>query len=154
MDILTWIEKNRPGEIADRGDLIEIAHHSGEHSTLWKRNTRSNYQSLKKLGQSYTDFDGLDLFSSTFKFASIESPKSKNGVVITFSLAQLKEEVSLHGCDFPSNSVPFMYQAGIGYYAVDIDTGEIYECDSESGELSDRYDSLEELMEDWLAAVS
>ena len=143
MDILDWIKSNRPGEISDLSDRIEIAHASGEHSTLWKKKTEASAQSLEKLGELYSVFDGLDLFSSTFKIASINEPKSKNNVIITFTLNQLKNEVASLGCDFPEWSVPFLYQAGIGYCAINPESGHILECDSESGERSDEYGSIE-----------
>ncbi|MCO8125240.1 hypothetical protein NHH03_26115 [Stieleria sp. TO1_6] len=154
MDILRWIRQKLPGVIEELEDRLEITHESGEQSTLWKRTGNSGFDSLQVLGTIYTDFDGLDVFSSTFKFASAEMAKSKNGVDMTFSLALLKQEVSQLGCDFPSASIPFMYQAGIGYGAVDVQTGVIYECDVDSGERSDEYNSLEELMDEWLAAIS
>jgi len=153
MDILKWIEQNRPGSIQDMGDRIEIAHNSGEHSTLWKRVDDSCPVVLEKLGQVYSGFDGLDLFSSTFKFAATDSPRAKNGVTLVFTLDQLQQEVTSKGCNFLYDAVPFMYQAGIGYGALNVQTGEIYECESEGGEPSDKYSSLEELMDDWLAAV-
>ncbi len=154
MDILEWIELNRPGRIQEIGDRIEIAHDSGEHSTLWKRVISSCPVALEKLGQVYTKLDGMDLFSSTFKIAASDSPKAKNGVILTFTLDQLKREVSSKGCDFPNDAVPFMYQAGIGYGALNVRTGAVYECESDGGEPSNEYSSLEELMNEWLAAVS
>ncbi|MFO1064051.1 MAG: hypothetical protein U0892_09325 [Pirellulales bacterium] len=154
MNILQWISLRRPGRIQDMGDRIEIFHESGEHSTLWKRLDESYPRALKKLGQVYSEFDGMDLFSSTFKIASSSNPKAKNGVTIAFTLGQLQKEISSSGCEFPSDSVPFMYQAGIGYGALEVSTGAIYECESDGGPPSDKYISLEELMDDWLAAVS
>jgi hypothetical protein len=154
MDIIEWIMRCRPGHIQDMGDRIEIFHDSGEHSTLWKRLDESYPEALEKLGPVYSKFDGMDLFSSTFKIASSHSPKAKNGVTLVFSLGQLQQEVSSRRCDFPSDSVPFMYQAGIGYGALVVKTGAVYECELDGGEPSDKYNSLEELMDDWLAAVS
>jgi hypothetical protein len=154
VDILGWIIRCRPGHVQDMADRIEIFHDSGEHSTLWKRLDASCPKALERLGPVYSKFDGMDLFSSTFKIASSNSPKRKNGVTMVFSLGQLQQEVSSTGCDFPSDSVPFMYQAGIGYGALEVTTGAVFECESDGGKPSDKYNSLEELMNDWLAAVS
>ncbi len=154
MDILDWIMQKRPGSIQDLGDHIEISHESGEYSTLWKRVNDTCPASLHILGPIYSSYNGMDLFSSTFKIAASDSPKGKNGVAIVFSLGELREEVSAIGCEFPKNSVPFLYQAGIGYGAVDVDTGAIYECDTDGGAVCDEYASIADLMDDWLAAIS
>jgi|LakMenEpi03Aug12_release.lakeMendotaPanAssembly.Ray.scaffolds.fasta_scaffold130690_5 hypothetical protein len=152
MDFLDWINRNRPGKTQDLPDRIEIAHESGEHSTLWKRSDNSDFARLRKLGTVYMQFDGLDLFSSTFKFASVLIPRVKNDVMVIFTLEQFESEVASVGCHFPELSVPFLYQAGIGYCAVDIASGRIYEYDAETGQ-SDEYESLEELLDEWLAAI-
>jgi len=152
MDILDWINRNRPGKTQDLPDRIEIAHESGEHSTLWKRNDSTDFSRLRKLGTVYMQFDGLDLFSSTFKFASVLIPRVKNNVMVIFTLEQIEIEVASVGCHFPELSVPFLYQGGIGYCPVDIASGRIYEHDAETGQ-SDEYESLEELLDEWLAAI-
>jgi hypothetical protein len=152
MDILDWINRNRPGKTQNLPDRVEIAHESGEHSTLWKRSDNTDLSRLRKLGTVYLQFDGLDLFSSTFKFASVLVPRVKNDVTVIFTLEQLEREVASIGFQFPELSVPFLYQAGIGYCAVDVASGRIYEYDVETG-LSDEYESLEELLNEWLAAI-
>ncbi|PQO37440.1 hypothetical protein DTL21_05715 [Bremerella cremea] len=152
MDILDWILRNCPGRVETLADRIEVFHDNGDHSTLWCCNDEAGIQQLRALGSVYSRFDGADLFSSTFKFASSSVPRVKGGVTMTFTLGQLIREVESIGCKFPRTSVPFMYQAGIGYYAVDSRSGRIYEFDSETGDY-DEYESLEQLLDDWLSAI-
>lgn len=68
-------------------------------------------------------------------------------------LADLDLEASRFACDFPELALPFMVQAGIGLYAVGRDTGRIYEWDSEAGDVSASYETVEEVLDEWLAAV-
>ena len=85
--LLDWLLESRPGSVSEMEDRIEISHDSGEHSTLWKRSESADASgALTTLGDIYTNYDGADLFSSTFKIASVNQPKSKNGVTITFDL--------------------------------------------------------------------
>jgi hypothetical protein len=56
MDFLDWINRNRPGKTQYLPDRIEIAHESGEHSTLWKRSDNSDFARLRKLGTVYMQF--------------------------------------------------------------------------------------------------
>ena len=154
MDILSWIQQNRPGRVHDFGDRVEVAHQSGEHSTLWKRQDGDYPAPLNGLLDCYKVYDGIDLFSSTFKIASILKPQQVDGVHITFTLQSLASETSAKNCMFPSGSVPFMYQAGIGYYAVQAPLGKIYEWDAETGEISDEFDSFESIINEWIDAVT
>ncbi|MDM4015941.1 hypothetical protein [Roseiconus lacunae] len=154
MNLHEWIERSRPGSVEEFVDRIEIAHECGEHSTLWKSTTDGRSHVGGQLGNTYLDYDGIDLFSSTFKFASTVDPKLRAGVKMTFTLKQLQNEVGDVGCNFPESSIPFLYQSGIGFYAVDVVSGRLYECDADSGELSDEYESLEALLDDWIIAVT
>ena len=47
-----------------------------------------------------------------------------------------------------------MYQAGIGFYALGEKTEKIYEWDTEENELSGEYNSVEEVLGEWLEALS
>ncbi len=153
VEILTWIQNNRPGIVEDLGDRLEISHQSGECSTLWKRTGNQYLPQLTRLGDCYTQYDGIDLFSSTFKLASTYHPQQADGVQLTFTLDQIAREAKANNCGFPLGSVPFMYQAGIGYYAVAADSPTVYEWDMESGELSDEFESLEAILTEWISAI-
>lgn len=154
MDILSWIQKNHPGAVQDIGDRLEVVHESGEHTTLWKRRGVERLSPMEELLDCYRTYDGMDLFSSTFKIASLVHPKTVDEVRITFTLQSLAWETKETNCVFPHDSVPFMYQAGTGYYAVDATSGTIYEWDIESGEISDEFDSLEAILNEWAEAVA
>ena len=154
MDILKWIKLNRPGKIEQLEDRIEIAHKTGEHSTVWLNNLKEKRDDIKNLGDMYNKYDGMDLFSSTFKVAALDTPKSKNDVLIVQNLHQVAEDLySLHP-KFPEESVPFMYQAGIGFYAVGIKSGKIYEWDEEENELSGEYESVQEILDEWAKVMA
>ena len=156
MNLLDWIKANRPGNVIEHDDRFEIEHQSGDHSTLFKNSaahagTMSSYISL---GDTYTAFDGADLFSSTFKIASISVPKSVGDVELVESLSKFQDWVKHLNPSFPESVVPFMYQAGIGVYAVGEESGKIYEWDDEQGALSDEFDSLDHVLTEWLDAVT
>jgi hypothetical protein len=55
---------------------------------------------------------------------------------------------------FPENSIPFMYQAGIGFYAVGIKSGKIYEWDTEGSQLTAEYPCIYDILNEWVDAVS
>ena len=46
-----------------------------------------------------------------------------------------------------------MYQAGIGFYAVGIESGKIFEWDDEAGAVSTEFDCVEAVFDEWLEAV-
>lgn len=154
MDILDWIAANRPGEIRQFRDRIEVIHDSEERSTLWLNNLELKSDNMEHLNEIYTRFDGMDLFSSTFKIAAMDRPKSKNGVVILPTLQQIAEDLNSLHPEFPEDSIPFMYQAGIGFYAVGVKSGRIYEWDEEENVLSGQYESVEDILDEWLKAIA
>lgn len=154
MDILEWIKKNRPGKIEEFKDRIEIAHNTGDYSTLWLNNQTVQNGMLIKINELYCKYDGMDLFSSTFKVAALYTSKSKNNVVLVHNLQQIAEECNSLQPEFPEDSIPFMHQAGIGFYAVGIKSGKIYEWDEEENELSGEYKSIQEVFDEWVKAIS
>ena len=58
----------------------------------------------------------------------------------------------MEGAVFPANSTPFMYQAGIGFYAVS-PQGIIYEWDTETREMSGEYCDVLTIFDEWLEAT-
>jgi len=154
MKILNWLLTKQPGQVNEYSDRFEISHDSGEHSTLWKKVSNIVPEYLVGLGDIYTEYDGMDLFSSTFKVSSNTSAKSAEGVEIVENIEQFNEYVATMNPVFPEESIPFMYQAGIGIYAVGKKSGRIYEWDTESSELSDEYENLETIFEEWLDAIT
>ena len=154
MNIIDWIDANYPGNITEYDDRFEIAHLSGDHSTLFKNLSQKGGGVLTKLGDSYRKFDGMDLFSSTFKVSSIDAARSTEGVALVEPLSSLSSYASSLSSKFPEVVVPFMYQSGIGIYAIGIDSGRIYEWDEEQEELTGEYDSLDEIFQEWLDAIA
>ncbi len=154
MKILNWLLTKQPGQVNEYNDRFEISHDSGEHSTLWKRESGEVPEYFVGLGDIYIEYDGMDLFSSTFKISANTSPKSAEGVEIVDDIEKFNEYVTTMSPIFPEESIPFMYQAGIGLYAVGKKSGRIYEWDTELSELSGEYVNLEEIFEEWLNAIT
>ncbi len=154
MDIIEWIKLNRPGKIKQLEDRIEIAHDTGEYSTIWLNSFEVENDDIKNISELYNKYDGMDLFSSTFKVAAINAPRSKNDVLLVQSLYQISIDVNSLQPEFPEESIPFMYQAGIGFYAVGTISGKIYEWDEEDNELSGEYESVQEILDEWGKAMA
>ena len=154
MNVIDWILAKRPGELYEYDDRFEISHESGEHSTIWKDKSTGDSDELTNLGEIYAKYDGMDLFSSTFKISAKKSAKSVEGVELVDSIEEFGKYVSTMTPVFPEKSIPFMYQAGIGVYAVGVRSGRIYEWDTEELELSGEYGSLVEIFEECLDAVA
>lgn len=155
VDILEWIKKNYPGKMKQFKERIEIVHDDGTYSTIWL-NTKfvSNDDRLKRITYLYKKYNGMDLFSSTFKVAAIDTPKSKNNVELVQNIAMLTKDINFLHPEFPEKSIPFMYQTGIGFYAIGIKSGKIYEWDEEDNELSGEYESVQEILDEWLKAIT
>lgn len=153
MKIIDWINLNYPGNMLEYDDRFEIAHQSGDCSTLFKNSSKRRIDVLSKLDAVYLDFDGMDLFSSTFKIASINSVKVVEGVELIEPLSSLGGYASSMLAKFPESAVPFMYQAGIGIYAVDAKSGKIYEWDEEQMKIANEYDHLDNIFQEWLDAI-
>lgn len=153
MDIIEWIKINYPGRINQINDRIEIIHNTGEYSTLWLNTLKLKKDIIGKLNEIYSKYDGMDLFSSTFKVAALETPKRINDVIIVQSLRQVAKDLNPLQPKFPEESIPFMYQAGIGFYAVGIASRKIYEWDEEENNLSGEYKSIVEILDEWVKAI-
>jgi hypothetical protein len=154
IDIIKWIQAKRPGRVERLGDRIEITHDTGEHSTIWVNTLQSRGADLEHLSDIYHLYDGMDLFSSTFKIAAINEPKGKSSVVLVQSLAQFAADVKSANPCFPEPAIPFMHQAGIGFYAVGTKSGKIYEWDMEEQRLSAEYANVFDILNEWLKAMS
>ncbi len=154
MNIINWILAKRPGKVDEYGDRYEISHDSGEFSTIFKNINSESGKWLKTLGDTYLKYDGMDLFSSTFKLSSMQSAKTVESVELVDSLRDLSKYVSTVGAKFPEDVIPFMYQAGIGIYALGKNSGRIYEWDIEELTVTGEYSTLEDIFEEWLDAVA
>lgn len=153
MDLLKWIQRERPGKLIEHPNRVEIEHVSGEHSTLWFNTGYECPDGLKGLDELFRKYDGADLFSSTFKIASIKEPKFRDGVQLTFTLDQIEAEFSKCDAALPGLAVPFMIQQGIGIYSVSDSGNVIYEWDTELDELSEEFPDLIAIFGQWLQAV-
>ena len=152
--ILRWIEENKPGEAEQHGSELRVTHRDGDVSSLWLRPQSVEIpKQLEHVREVYERFDGADLFSSAFKIAAIREPKTRSGVTIVPSLAELMAETLAGGCHFPEEATPFMIQTGIGLYAVALSRRVIYEWDDVAMEVSGEYSEVGEILEEWQLAV-
>ncbi len=153
MDIIEWIRIRCPGKIEKFEDRIEIAHDSGDYSTVWLNKSNHKREGLQKLKNIYFQYDGMNFFSSTFRIASVNNPKIRNNVVLVQTLQHLSDDIKIMKPEFPEKSIPFMRQDGIGFYAVGIKSGIIFEWDESENELSGEYKSVIEVIDEWLEAI-
>ena len=153
MTLIEWIQENRPGKVQEKSDRFEILHNDGEHSTLWKRLKTIQPESLNLLNDLYSEFDGIDLFSSTFKIASIKEVKSRGGVRFISTLNDYRKELDVFKPEFPEKCIVFMMQQGIGFYSIGIESGIIYEFDIEFNKISRQFNSIYEIFTDWVEAI-
>ncbi len=153
METLPWLLEKLPGEIEHKANRIMIRHHCGERSTLWVNDNVTTPEALLLLGDVYSRYNGMDLFTSTFKLFAIDGPTYSGDVPIVGSLDELKNEITGLTISFPESAVPFMYEAGIGYYAADRSRGTIYKWDACEHRLTSEYSGLDCIFEEWLKAV-
>jgi hypothetical protein len=152
--IIRWIEAKKPGVLSRVGDELRVSHTDGDVSSLWRREDRTRVPiELQHVRDLYEELDGADLFSSAFKIAAISGRRTREGVVIAPSLADLQEEAEQLDCQFPEGATPFMLQAGIGLYAVARSQALIYEWDTDQGVIANTYEHVEEILDEWLSAV-
>jgi hypothetical protein len=153
VNFLDWLLGKRPGTVTRTDDRIEIAHSHGDFSTIWvRRDGAASLPGQGDVAEFYKLYDGASLFSSTFKIAAIEEAKQRNGVKLAFSLKEIQEEFDRGKVVLPEPAVAFMYQAGIGIYCASTASEQIFEWDTETGEVS-VFPSLVSIFEEWLDAA-
>ena len=153
-NIIEWINVYRPGIITEEIDKVKIIHSNGEHSILWKIDSQLIFpEKYSILKQFYEDFDGMDLFSSTFKIASIINPKIENNVTLTFSINEINNEYKKALKLISEPSIVFMHQAGIGMYALGMKTNAIYEYDDGYNKITNKYKNIFEIIYEWHKAL-
>jgi len=152
MDLMEWLLEKRPGVVTRLDDRIRIAHERGGNSSLWLNKGVAGPICNGELEEFYRLYDGADLFGSTFKIASIEESKRIGNVNITFALGKIQAECDGLGVSFPSDTFPFMYQAGIAFYAASNTSDLIHSWDTETG-CRESYGSLFAIIQEWIDAM-
>lgn len=151
--LLDWLRHRAPGAEEVIADELRIRHGRRGVSSLWYRSDPIIVPPALRPLQLYETFDGADLFSSTFKVASIASGRVRGDVEIVPSLASLEADALREGAEIPTGATPFMVQAGIGIYSV-APSGRIYEWDSELGEISGEYGDVLAILDEWWGAMT
>jgi len=143
-----------PGTIRRLEDRYQIDHTNGDISTLWlKEKTVIAPVSLQNLHLIFDEFDGADLFSSTFKVASLNTSRALNGVEITPTLTELSNLVNTEPSLVSQRGVPFMAEAGIWLYLFDPASLMIHKWNIEDHEACDSYASIQSIVEEWVKVV-
>jgi hypothetical protein len=154
MNLREWIDQNKPGQVTLDKDFVEILHEDDDTSILWLNKDQQCPAILLGLGEIFEIYDGIDLFSSTFKIASIETPKIEQNVKITFTLKEIEDEFLQFKATPPEQSTPFMRQAGIGIYLYGNLTEKIYLWDTELLRFTSKYENIYSIFDKWLSDVS
>jgi len=152
VDFVNYLLSKAPGTIADLDNEVRISHSSGKVSVLWKNRGIPVPSDLDQLKDFYSSYLGASLFSSVFKICSISDNLKRGDVKVVFSIATLQQVILDERVRFPSDSIPFMTQAGIGYYALGPD-GTIHEWDTEEAALTGRFDGLCQIVDEWAMAI-
>lgn len=152
MKLDEWIASMKTGHKKQTDSCIVIDHEDGDTSHFYiKRHTSQNLEwvpeSIKLL---YEEFDGMDLFSSTFKICSLKEPIVIGGVTIITSISELEERMS--NIKFPEPALPFMKETGNWIYAASLNSNWIYSFDIEYGSI-DKHRSFYEIIDNWLTAT-
>lgn len=150
MMFLEWLVSRVPGATQWQDSLLEVSHNSGDKSFLWRR--EGNTPLPAEIGGVglYAEFDGMSLFSGTFKVASSRVPRALRGVNVVPSLAEMNAYAREDGAEFPDGVIPFMMQAGRGFYGVEPEGGTIFLWDTETDELRTIGLRLDDVFEAWL----
>ena len=152
MDLAAWVLEADPGPREDAGDHIMIHHVSRGTSTLWRRTPGTLLPPAIEVLGPYEMWDGADLFSSAFKLAAVAGARSLGGVAITPTFVDLQREAAASGWQVSSGAVPFMLGSGQWLYAA-TPSGLILEFDLEEKTTGSEFQSLEQVLEEWLENV-
>ncbi len=151
--LLDWIQRNFPGRVTEHLDRLSINHFDGSCSDIWRRTSATPPPPLfHALGDAYWKYDGMDLFSSAFKLASLTEPRYLSGSWIVPTLDQLAAQAAGDRVAVPNGGVVFMTQAGIGYYFV-TGEGRILEWDTASRSIAETFTALDEILNQWRDAI-
>lgn len=153
MEFIDWIISKKSGAKRETDEYIQIIHDDGNFSHFYYKTELSKKfdmipRSIKFL---YREFDGIDLFSSTFKVCSIERPVIISKVTILSSLSTLREKMT--EIKFPEPSVSFLNETGNWIYAASTKSDNIYSFDVEYGDIG-VYNSVYEIIENWINATT
>lgn len=151
IDFLVRLE---PGEVSHGKESCQVLHNSGDVSTLWLKNPEfSGEPRLARISEFFSDFDGADLFSSTFKVASLFGDRVVNGNSIVGSFEDLRLLARKEHALSDEALIPFMTEAGVWLYLFDPVSSCIRKWDLEYHEECDSYATLESIIEEWFSAV-
>lgn len=147
-----WILSKKYGTKKVTPECTQLLHENGETSHFYTR--ESTAQNKIELPESinflFENFDGIDLFSSTFKICSNKNPVSINGVDLISPISEMAYRMS--EVDFPEPAIPFMNETGNWIYAASLKSNCIYSFDIEYGDI-EKHDSVYEIIENWINAT-
>lgn len=154
--LLNWLKEKSVGKYEEHDDYMCLIHDDGDVSTFYKRTNNEDISVLpSSIREIYQYYDGIDLFSNTFQIASFSEAVSIDGENVICSLSELAEKVI--NLKFPEPVIPFMLEYGDmegnqWIYAAAVNSNKIYSFDTRD-EIYDIYDSIEQILEDWIEDV-
>jgi len=152
-EFIRYIASVVPGEIHKHEDRYQIEHSNGDVSTIWLKPAGViTPASLHQLC-IFDEFDGADLFSSTFKIASTGISRCLNSVEITPTFAELDAIMGSEPLLSSTEVVPFMSEAGIWIYLLEPASSTIRKWNIEDHEECDSYPSLKAIIEEWVSVI-
>lgn len=152
-EFIRYIATVVPGEIHRHEDHYQIKHFNGDVSTIWLKPSGMIMPSSLKQLRIFDDFDGADLFSSTFKIASTGTSRRLNGVEITPTYAELDAIIAGEPLLIGNEIIPFMSEAGIWIYLLESASSTIRKWNVEDHEECDSYPSFEAIIEEWVSVI-
>lgn len=153
MKFLEWLLLKAPGDTVMGSELIEIAHHKGEDSSiLWVNDGADVPFPAGEVADFYREYDGGVLFTSTFQIVSLKDDRFINGIPVVGTLAELQAEFDSYGVELPERCTAFMFQAGVGIYSASLESSRIFLYDTEREEVRE-IASLRAALETWIDTV-
>jgi hypothetical protein len=154
--LLNWLKEKSAGKYEEHDDYQSLIHDDGDVSTFYKRSKQDDISELPStIRPIYEYYDGIDLFSNTFQIAAFSKEVTVHGEVVICTLQQLAEQIL--GLNFPEPVIPFMLEYGDmdgnqWIYAAAVNSNKIYSYDTRD-EVYDIYDSVEQILEGWIADI-
>lgn len=148
VQFIKWFLETAPGSKEEFPEFIFVEHKDGDGSHLFRRTEKYPIENLPAMIRPlYEQFNGMDLFDSTFQIASLTNDVYLKDEKVIDSIPTLQETFA--DVQFPEPVLPFMMEGTSWLYAVASDNSKIYCYDFEY-DVIDTYDDFEEIITGWL----
>jgi hypothetical protein len=148
-EIIKSILESCSGTLEEYDDRYVIRHENGDVSKFWKRSMSAS-ERFSLLGELYSVFNGINLFSSTFFIGRDANDGYADEFITTDEIAK---ESEIYGAVFPNGAIPFMIEPGMALYALDSKDKIIYRWDVVNKEITDGFECILDIFDEWLEVV-